>query len=164
MNHRRNFIENLPLREILLPQLLLDVGTERHQTLVLLAMLRMITTKRDELLANWTSAVRFPLAVLGVRHNALHLLTRRQSTVCVATLTRVHQRLYASLNRLLPGFLRVRLRSSIGGRRAVVEIKAKTFHLMLMADFLFAWKAEVEILLKGKMKVSWGKVLMENCR
>ena len=76
---------NSPLRQVLLPQLLLDIRTERHQTLVLLAVLGVVAAKRDELLADGTPAVRLALAVLRVRYDALHLLTRRQTTVCIAT-------------------------------------------------------------------------------
>lgn len=86
-----------PLGQILLSQFLLDVWTERHQTLVLLAVLCMVTTQSDELFADRTPSVSLSFAVLRVRHNALHLLTRRQTTICIAALTSMDQRLDAAL-------------------------------------------------------------------
>lgn len=65
----------LPLCQTLLSQFLLDIRTEWYQTFVFLAMLSMITAKCNELLANWTTAMSFPLAVFRVRNNTLHLLT-----------------------------------------------------------------------------------------
>ena len=144
-----DFTMNLPLSQVLLPQLLLDVGTERHKTFVFLAVLRMITAKGDELLANGTATVSFPLAVLRVGHDAFHLQTRWKSTIGVATLTRVHQRLNAPLNWLLAGFLRVWLvATGFGWRWAVVEIETESFHFVHVANFLFAGKTEIEILKK----------------
>ena len=102
-----NSMGSLPLSQVLLTQFLLDIRTERHQTLVLLAVFRMIAAKSDELFANRAATVSLSLAALRVRHHALHLLTRRQTAIYIATLTAVNERLDAALYRLLASFLRV---------------------------------------------------------
>lgn len=139
-----------PLSEILLPKLLLDVRTERNQTFVLFAVLRVVAAQGNELFANRTSPVGLPLAVLRVRDDALHLLARRQTTIGIATLASVNERLDAALDGLLASFLRIGLRTSVGWRRAVVEIEAETLHVMLVADFVFAGETQIEILRRKK--------------
>lgn len=64
------------LFKLLLFKLMLYVRTEGHWTLLLLTMLGMVTAQGDELLANGATSVHFPLAVLGVGDNTLHLLAR----------------------------------------------------------------------------------------
>jgi hypothetical protein len=86
--------KSLPLSQ----KLLLHVGTERHQALALLAVLCMIAAESDELFAYQAVAMSVALKVVDVNQNAVHLLTRRQATVCIATLTSVNKRLNASLN------------------------------------------------------------------
>lgn len=88
---------------------MLDVRAERYQALSLLAVLGVVAAQRNELLANRTTAVRLPFAVLRVLHHPFHLLTAWQATVGVATLASMHQRLDAPLDGLLAGFLRVGL-------------------------------------------------------
>jgi hypothetical protein len=106
----------------------------------------MVTAESDKLLANRTATVSLALAVLRVRHDALHLLTRRQTTICIATLTGVNERLDAALYRLLASFLRIGLGSTVGRRGSVVKIEPKPLHLMVMADLFFTWKTQIEIL------------------
>lgn len=77
--------------ELLLTELVLDVETERHRALGLLAVLGMIATERNKLLADWTAAIGLAFASLGVLHHPLHLLAGRQRTVGIAALTRVDQ-------------------------------------------------------------------------
>ena len=88
-----------PLLQLLLSQLGADVQAERHGAFRLGTVLGMVTAQGDQLFANRAAAVRLALAGSRVRHNALHLLARRQSAICVATLTSVHKRLDTPLNR-----------------------------------------------------------------
>jgi len=148
----------IPLSQVLLMQLLLDVGTERHQTFVLLAVLCVVAAECNELFANGRSSVRLALAILGVRHNALHLLTRWKTTICIATLTGVHQRLNATLNRLFASFLWIRLGTSVGcWRGAIVQIESETLHFVGKANLLFAWKTQIVILRRERerMEISY---------
>lgn len=131
---------------------MLDVRAERHQALGLLAVLGVVTTQRNELLANRTSAVRLPLAVLRMLDHPFHLLTARQATVRVATLTCVDQRLDAPLDGLFARFLRVRL-LDIGRGRTVVQVETKLLHLVRMADLLLARETQIEVL-RREMEVS----------
>lgn len=78
-----------PLLHLLLAQLLLDVLAEGHRTLGLLAHLGVVAAQRDELLADGTTAVGLSLALLGVGHDSLHLVTRRRPAVGVSALARV---------------------------------------------------------------------------
>jgi hypothetical protein len=61
------------------------------------AVLGVVAHESSELLAHGTVGLLALLARLGVLHHALHLGARQTATVCVATLTRVHKRLDASL-------------------------------------------------------------------
>lgn len=65
------------LLELLLFEFVLYVWTERHRTLLLLTVLGMITTEGDELFADGTATVGYPLAVLGVLDDTFHLLARK---------------------------------------------------------------------------------------
>lgn len=136
----------LPLREILLAKFLFDVWTEGYETFVFFAVLCMITAKSDKLLANRTTSVSFSLAVLRVRHDTLHLLTRRKTTICISALTSVNQRLNAPLYWLLPSFLGVWLWATVSRRWTVIEIEAQSLHLVHMTHFLFARKTQIKIL------------------
>lgn len=88
---------------------MLDVRAEWHQALGLLAVFSMVAAQGDKLLANRTTTMGLSLAVLRVLDYPFHLLTAWQTTICIATLTRVHQRLNTPLNRLLAGLLWVGL-------------------------------------------------------
>lgn len=61
--------------QLLLPEFLLDVQTERDGTFVLLAVLGVVAAQGDELLANGTATIGLPLAALCVLNDPLHLLT-----------------------------------------------------------------------------------------
>lgn len=84
--------------QLLLPELVLDVQAERNRTLVLLAVLRMVAAQSNELLADGTAAIGFPLAAFRMLNNTFHLLARRQGAVCVSALARVDKRLDAALD------------------------------------------------------------------
>lgn len=77
--------------QLLLPQLLLDVQTERDGTFVLLTVFGVVAAQSNQLLADGAAAIRLALAALCVLHNALHLLAGRQQAVGVAALTGVDQ-------------------------------------------------------------------------
>lgn len=91
------------LLELLLPELVLNVYTIGDRTLVLLAVLGVVAAQGYQLLANGTAGsgrlvlVGLAFAALGVLHDALHLVTRRQAAVGVSALTRVDQTLNAPL-------------------------------------------------------------------
>jgi hypothetical protein len=70
-----------------------------------LAMLGMVTTEGNELLAYRTTSVRFPLADLCMLNNTFHLLTAWEAAISITTLTSMHQRLYTALDRQLSCFL-----------------------------------------------------------
>ena len=82
------FIETVrllhPLLHNVLLQLLPDRHAERHEALGLLAVLGVIATEGDQLLADQTSVRLLLLATLHVQHDALHLLTACRLTVGVA--------------------------------------------------------------------------------
>lgn len=80
-----------PLLELLLLELLLDVGTERHQTLGFLAVFGMIAAERNQLLTDRAAAMSLFLALARMLHHTLHLLTGRQSTIGVLALACMHQ-------------------------------------------------------------------------
>ena len=126
----------------------------------------MEAAERDELLAYRTPPVSLALALPRVHHHAFHLLTRRQATVCVPTLTGVHQRRNAPLDGLAARVLRVHraplppgapLRplavsvgpggGGVGGAGAVhVETAELLVHAVGVAVRLVAWHAQVKVL------------------
>lgn len=59
----------------------------------------MVAADGDELLADGTAGVDSLLAHLGVLHDALHLVARHSTAVCIATLAGVNKGMYASLKR-----------------------------------------------------------------
>lgn len=92
-------------------------------------------------------------------NNPLHLLTAWQTTVCVTTLARVHQRLNAPLDGQFPRLLRIRLPAAVTrADGSVVQVEAELLHLVRMADLLVArwteivvlWKMQIEIQLTGR--------------
>lgn len=127
---------HVPLLQLLLLELVLDIGTEGHRALRLLAVFCVITAQRYELFAYWTAAVRLSLAHLRVRYHSLHLLAARQATVGVPALARVNQRLYATLYRQFPSLLGVALTLIAARRRAVVQVQAQLFHPVGVAVLL----------------------------
>lgn len=87
---------------MLLTELVLDVETKWHRALGLLAVLGMIATESDKLLADWTASIGLAFASLGVLDHPLHLLAGRQRTVGIAALASMDQRLNATLNAQAP--------------------------------------------------------------
>lgn len=77
--------------QLLLPELLLDIQTERDGTFVLLTVFGVVAAQSDELLADGTATVRLALTAFCVLNNALHLLAGRQGAVGVAALACVDQ-------------------------------------------------------------------------
>lgn len=138
--------------ELLLFELVLDVGTERHWTLLLLTVLGVVAAEGDELFAYGTATVGLPLAVLGVLDDELHLLAGRQTAIGIATLARVHQGLDASLNGLFARLLRIRL-FEIGRRRAIVQIESQFLHLVRMSNLLLAHRTEIKILQTNRIEI-----------
>lgn len=69
----------------------------------------MVAAQRDELLADGTTAVGLSLALLGVGHDSLHLVTRRRPAVGVSALARVDQALDAARDGILAVVVRVGL-------------------------------------------------------
>lgn len=59
-----------------MPQFLLDVEAERHRTFVLLAVFCMVTTKRNELLADRTTTIGLAFAAFGMLNYTFHFLAR----------------------------------------------------------------------------------------
>ena len=97
----------------MLSQLLLDVLTEGHKALGLLTHLGVVAAQGDQLFADGASAVGLSLALLGVRDDALHLVTRRGSAVGVAALAGVNEALDAAGDGVLTVVVRVRFTVSI---------------------------------------------------
>ena len=109
-----------------------------------LAQLGVVAAQRDQLLADRATAVGLPLALLGVRHHALHLVAAGQPAVGVPALAGVHQALDAPLDAQLPRLLRV-----VGGHglaAAAVQVEAELLHLVGVAVVLVAGDAQVEVL------------------
>lgn len=104
-----------PVLQLLLPELLLDVQAERHRALVLLAVLGMVATEGNELLADGAPSIGFPFATLGVLHDPFHLLAGGQGTVGISALAGVDQRLDAALNAQA-----ARVSWALGGRSLLV--------------------------------------------
>lgn len=77
--------------QLLLPELLLDVQTERDGTFVLLTVFGMVAAQSNELLADGTATIRLPLATFCVLNNTFHLLAGWQRAVGVAALACVDQ-------------------------------------------------------------------------
>jgi len=79
----------------------------------------VVTTQRDELLADGAPAVGLSLALLGVRDDPLHLVARGRAAVGVATLAGVNQTLDAARDRVLPVVVRVRLAVRVACRNKI---------------------------------------------
>lgn len=137
IHHHKLSSHHLPLLQLLLLQFVLDIRTERHRTLGLLTMFCMVTAQRNQLLTNRTATVRFAFAQFRMANDTFHFLARRQTTICITTLARMHQRLNASLNRLFACLLWIGL-LQVAGRRTVVQIKTEFLHFVRMANFIFA--------------------------
>lgn len=87
-----------PLLQLLLAQLLPDVEAKWHHAFRLGTVFGMVAAQGDQLLANWTAAVGLAFARTRVRDDTLHLLTRWQPAVGIATLTCVNKRLNTALD------------------------------------------------------------------
>lgn len=138
---------NILLLQLLLLEFVLDIRTERHRTFLFLTVLGMIATQGNKLLANWAATICFAFAILGMLHHTLHLLTRRQTTIGIATLTSMHQRLNATLYGLFASLLRIGL-FEIGRRGAHIQIESQFLHFMMMTHFFFAYSTQIKVLLK----------------
>lgn len=136
------------LLQLLLTKFLSNVETEWHRALGLSAMLGMVTAQGNELFANGTAAVGLAFTRSRMCHNSLHLLTRRQTTIGVATLARMNQRLDAALDGQFARFLWIGL-FGIRRRRTVVEIETQLFHFVVMAIFLVARNAQIKVVANG---------------
>lgn len=89
---------HLSCLQLLLSQFLFNVHTEWNRAFVLLTMFCMIATQSNELFANWTTTICFPLTAFCMCNHMLHLLTTWISAVSITTLACMHQRLNTSLN------------------------------------------------------------------
>ena len=138
--------------QLLLPELLFDVQTERDGTFVLLAVFGMVTAKRDELLADGTATIRLPLAAFCVLNDTLHLLAGRKRAVGIATLTCMDQRLDAALDAET-----TRVSWALGSCcclvvAVVVQSKPQLIHLVLVTFNIVAGDAQVIVLEKERRK------------
>lgn len=132
--------------QLLLPEFLLNVQTERDRTFVLLAVFGVVAAQSNELLADRTAAIGLALAALCVLHNALHLLTGRQRAVGIATLASVDQRLDAALDAET-----ARVTGALSSCRClvaavVIQAKPQLFHLVLMTLSVVTGDAQVIVL------------------
>lgn len=66
-----------------------------------MTVLGMVTTQRLELFTDGTHPLLLPLADLGMLEYPLHLMTRGQLTVGVATVESVRERLYTAQDGVL---------------------------------------------------------------
>ena len=108
-----------------------------------LTELGVVTAEGDQLFTDGAASVGLPLALLGVAHHPLHLVTARQSAVGVSALTRVHQALYTALDAELPRLLRVAGGGSLAS--SAVKIEAELLHLVGVAVLLIARHAQVKV-------------------
>ena len=123
---------------------MLDVQAEWYKTFLFLTMFRMIAAQSNELFTYGAAAIRFSLTVLGVRNHTLHLLTAGLPTVGIPTLARVHQRLYAPLDRHPTRFLRIL--GIVAFPSAIIEVETELVHFVFMAVLLKARTAKVKVL------------------
>lgn len=135
--------------QLLLPQLLLDVQTERDRTFVLLTVFGVVAAQSDELLADGTATIGLALAAFGVLNDPLHLLAGRQGAVGIAALARMDQRLNAALDAEA-----ARVSRTLGGCRrlvvaVIVQSEPQLVHLVLVTFNIVACDAQV-IVLEGK--------------
>lgn len=138
--------------QLLLPQLLLDVQTERDGTFVLLTVFGMVAAQSNELLADGTASICLALAALRVLNNSLHFLAGRQGAVGVAALARMDQRLDAALDAET-----ARVSWALGGGRClvvavVIQPQPQLIHFVLMTFIIVAGDAQVIVLENGKKR------------
>ncbi|KAL1432967.1 hypothetical protein MTO96_001953 [Rhipicephalus appendiculatus] len=142
-------LQNLSLLEallqLLLAQLVLDVETEGHGTLSLLAVFGMVTTQGDKLLADGAASVGLALAALGVLHHPLHAPAAGQAAVGVPALARMHQGVDAALNGQPLRLLRVAL-LGVGCGGPIVQVKAQLLHFVRMAFTIVAGHTQVKVI------------------
>ena len=101
-----------------------------------LTKLGVVAAEGDELFADGAAAVGLPLALLGVGHHPLHLVTAWQSAVGVSALAGVDEALYAPLDAQLPRLLGVARRHRLPA--APVQVEPKLLHLVRVAIVLVA--------------------------
>ena len=104
----------------------------------------MVAAEGDELFADGAAAVGLPLALLGVGHHPLHLVTAWQSAVGVSALAGVDEALYAPLDAQLPRLLGVARRHRLPA--APVQVEPKLLHLVRVAVVLVAGHTQVKVL------------------
>ena len=86
------------LKQLLLPQDLLDILTPVYQTLVLLAGFGMITTQGDKLPANLTSTRRLPRTLSDMGNNFFHPTAGQGLANGISTLAGMNQALDTPLD------------------------------------------------------------------
>ena len=86
------------LKQLFLPQDLLDILTPVYKALVLLTGFGMIATQSDKLLANWTSTTRLSRTLSDMGHNFLHLMTGHGLAIGISTLGSMNQALDTPLD------------------------------------------------------------------
>lgn len=131
------------LDAFLLLQLLSDVGAERHLTVRIEAMLRVIATQGDQLLADRARSLLTLLALFCMADDSLHLMAAETTTVCISALTRVHKTLNTALDALISSVLLVLIAT---GSTRVTDQACDLLHLVLMLDLLVARIAQIVIL------------------
>ena len=112
-----------------------------------LTKLGVVAAESYQLLADGTTTIGLPLALLGVAHHPLHLVAAGQAAVGVPALAGVHQALDAALDAQLPRLLRV-----AGGRSlpaATVKIEPELLHLVRVSVLLVTADAEIEVVTHG---------------
>ena len=116
----------------------------------------MVAAEGDELFADGAAAVGLPLALLGVGHHPLHLVTAWQSAVGVSALAGVDEALYAPLDAQLPRLLGVARRHRLPA--APVQVEAKLLHLVRVAVVLVARHTSAT---KSSQMVQWYSVFTD---
>ena len=169
-------VEHRALNIVLLPldlHLLLDVATERHRTLGVVALLGMKTAQGKKLFAVSTATLQFPLALFSVSQHLLHTDAGTKTAVGVATLATVNQRLHESLENGHSSISRVCIRSTVFRGHSVVQIEAQFVHFVWMAILLVASDTEVIVLQADKVmkrtvayfqrEYTWGHLRRKRC-
>ena len=135
--------------QLLLLQFMFDVQTEWHHAFLLLAVLGVVATQCNELLAYGALPVGLSFAYFGVLHHSFHLLAARQTTVGIATLASVDQTLDAALDGQAASLLWVTRRPAVGLH---VKLKSPLLHLVFVTNLPVAVTAQVIVLLMKSEK------------
>lgn len=153
-NGRSSSIKLIPRKVLLLSLQLefnLNLRTEGHKTLLLIALLSMVAAQRNQLFADGASSVGLPFAGLGVTQDTLHLGAAGQATVGITALAGVEQRLDAALDGVDPRFLWVAVLFRVLRGRSVVQIESEFVHFVGMAFFFETGCAQIIILSKNTL-------------